>query len=458
MQTVILLRLSIVWIGYSLAPESGRIALTVLEDLRRYIGDLQIVDTHEHLRPEGEWVKTSHDVLTEYLAHYFTCDLVSAGLPQKTLQTAIFDSADPVKTKWHVLEPYWNAARNTGYARALDIAVRDLYGLPGIDASTIEELDHRFRAARAASAKGKSHYNYVLKDKSRIAVSLVDDLKGWDTSEDKRFFRYVYRIHHLLTVTDPVQLDTMTAATGVAIHGLSDWMDAAEKSIDAAVAKGAVALKCAMAYERSIYFPKTAYADAEAAFKRLYGIPYGSDVGPVNAGMGRIVENFMMHHVCRLADKRGFTFQIHTGIQEGNGNVLANSNPELLTNLFLEYKNIVFDVFHMSYPYEHVLSAIAKNFANVNIDMCWAHIISPEASVRALVEFLDAVPANKISAFGGDYIFVDGVYGHQYIARDNVAKALAMKVAGGCFDLDRAKEIAHWLFVCNPKRIFKLNP
>jgi hypothetical protein len=43
----------------------------------------------------------------------------------------------------------------------------------------------------------------------------------------------------------------------------------------------------------------------------------------------------------------------------------------------------------------------------------------------ALVEWLDTVPANKISAFGGDYIFVDGVYGHQYLARQNVARALA---------------------------------
>jgi hypothetical protein len=88
--------------------------------------------------------------------------------------------------------------------------------------------------------------------------------------------------------------------------------------------------------------------------------------------------------------------------------------------------------------------------------MCWGHIISPEAARRALVEWLDAVPANKISAFGGDYCFVDGVYGHQKIARDNVAKALAQKVADGSFDLDRANEIARWVFVDNPTRLFGL--
>ena len=164
----------------------------------------------------------------------------------------------------------------------------------------------------------------------------------------------------------------------------------------------------------------------------------------------------MMHALLRLADQRGLTVQVHTGIQEGNGNVIADSNPVNLTNCFLEYENITFDIFHMGYPYTQELSNLAKNFRNVNIDMCWGHIISPEAARRALSEWLDAVPANKIIAFGGDYCFVDGVYGHQKLARENVATVLADKVADGSFDLDRAKQIAHWLFVDNPARILKL--
>ena len=51
-----------------------------------------------------------------------------------------------------------------------------------------------------------------------------------------------------------------------------------------------------------------------------------------------------------------------------------------------------------------------------------------------LREFLDAVPANKISAFGGDYCFVDGVAGHLEIARRNVARALAEKVKIDIFE------------------------
>ena len=92
------------------------------------------------------------------------------------------------------------------------------------------------------------------------------------------------------------------------------------------------------------------------------------------------------------------------------------------------------------------------------IDFCWANIISPEASVRALVEYLDAVPANKISGFGGDYAFIDGVVGHAWIARENVARALAAKVDHGVFDLDRAREIATMILRDNPAKLFGLEP
>ena len=102
------------------------------------------------------------------------------------------------------------------------------------------------------------------------------------------------------------------------------------------------------------------------------------------------------------------------------------------------------------------ISELAKNWRNVFIDFAWVHILSPEASIRALIEYLDAVPANKISGFGGDFLNIDGVAGHAHIARENVAKALYFKVKHGAFDLDRAKELARMILVDNPTRIFGL--
>ncbi|MCX5971733.1 MAG: amidohydrolase family protein [Coprothermobacterota bacterium] len=180
--------------------------------------------------------------------------------------------------------------------------------------------------------------------------------------------------------------------------------------------------KCGLAYDRSLRFDKVTQQKAERAFNKLFADCTLPDWRPpIKAA--RPLSDWMMHFVCRVADDNQLVYQIHTGLQEGNGNVIYDSNPTLLTNLFLEYRQARFDLFHMGYPYVMELGNLAKNFRNVFIDMCWGHIISPEAARRAFFEWLDAVPANKISAFGGDYCFVDGVYGHQLLARQNVASA-----------------------------------
>ncbi len=439
------------------ATADGRSEVSNREKLRHFIDGLEIVDTHEHLPNEAEWADLTHDVLVEWLQHYFSADLVSAGLPQDVLDAKVRNSALPLAGRWRLIEPFWNAARNTGYARALDIAARDLYGIEYIDGGSLEKMNAQFLKRRSDAAKGESYYRHVLKDKSRIAVSINDRLDENRTGWDAEFFRGVLRLEGLIDAYDPVSLEKLASRTGVAIHSLDDFKAAVRKVFDEALSLGAVGFKVPLAYRRPIRFVKVATADAERIFNGLFGKPGGPDAGVVPVGEVQPLEDHMMHFALSYADLRGLPVQVHTGLQEGNGNILANSNPELLVNLLLEYRNVTFDLFHISYPYQNVLAAIAKNFPNVMIDMCWAHIISPEASVRALVEFLDSVPANKISAFGGDYLFPDGVYGHQVIARDNVAKALAIKVDEGVFDLDRACEIARWLFVDNPGRIFGLD-
>ena len=70
--------------------------------------------------------------------------------------------------------------------------------------------------------------------------------------------------------------------------------------------------------------------------------------------------------------------------------------------------------------------------------------------------WFDTVPLNKISAFGGDYLFVDGIYGHLKLAQQNVAKALSIKVDEGLFDIDKAREVAGMLFYDNPKYLFRI--
>jgi len=416
-----------------------------------HIRSLKIIDTHEHLPLESERPKDT-DVLSEWLLHYFSCDLVSAGLTDKDL-SIVRDSQQDIKHRWKIVEPYWHAAESTGYGRNLAITASGLYGIETIGNQTIERLDSLFKEAR----KHGGHYQFVLTDKSNIAVSICD-LTPIPNQETDDPFVFALKIDDFVNPTQYSQMRTVGSEVGIEVHTLDDWMAVTRRHIEKRINESTrvVCLKCDLAYQRSLRFDKVTHADAEHAFNELFSDCNLPDRRlPIK--VAKVLSDWMMHFVCRVADDNKIPCQVHTGTQEGHGNVIYDANPTLLTNLFLEYRNTQFDIFHMGYPYVMELGNLAKNFRNVFINMCWGHIISPEAARRALVEWLDAVPANKISAFGGDFCFVDGVYGHQFLARQNVATSLAQKVTDGSFSLSRAKEVATWLFFDNPRRLFGLD-
>ncbi len=430
----------------------------IFEDLFDHIKNLEIIDTHEHLPAFEHLREQDTDVLKEYLTHYYNCDLISAGLPASDYEKVINNKL-PIMEKWKVVEPYWELAKNTGYARALDISVKALYGIERICRETIEELNQRFLATLHPG-----HYHTVLKEKSNIRISLLHDIPkknerivfNSNLECDQTFFRNVYPVDNVIFPQTGEDIENIENQVGITISSFDDFFDATEMLLDNALKHGAVALKSALAYQRTLHYERVTKYEAEKEFNELFKYKHMGTYLPRVFPLGKKFQDYMMYYILKLADKRNLTIQFHTGIQEGNGNILYNSDPSLLSNLFLEYPNVDFDIFHMGYPYQDLVAVLAKNFPNVYIDMSWAHIISPIACINALVSWIDSVPINKISAFGGDYLFVDGVYGHQYIARVNVSKALAKKVEEGVIEIDRAKEIAEMVFYENPYKIFKL--
>jgi predicted TIM-barrel fold metal-dependent hydrolase len=139
----------------------------------------------------------------------------------------------------------------------------------------------------------------------------------------------------------------------------------------------------------------------------------------------------MLHQLLLMARKSGIPVAFHTGILAGHGNYTENSDPSLLTNLFFEYPDIKFVLYHGSYPFGGKLSTLVKNFPNVYLDMNWTYSISPTYAENFLKEWLDAVPASKIMAFGGDQRCVENTYGELQIAKKVISDVLIEKVKDG---------------------------
>lgn len=87
--------------------------------------------------------------------------------------------------------------------------------------------------------------------------------------------------------------------------------------------------------------------------------------------------------------------------------------------------------------------------------MCWTHIISQRIATQALDEAIELLPANKLLAFGWDYhIQIEKIYGHLAMAREDVRRALAGRVASRELAGAQALESARRWFCENPRGLY----
>ncbi len=424
-------------------------------EIKKHVDSIRVIDTHEHLPQEKERIAEEVDVLATFYQYYASSDLISAGMPEEEF-LKIWDTSRTLDERWEVFEPWWEKTRNTAYARALEIAARDLYNVKGISQDTYQTLSQRMKERNREGL-----YSWILKEMSNIDVSILD--MGL-YNVDRSLFAPVLEFNDMLMATDRTAIEAVGRSEGGPVHTLNDLCNAVRAKFDR-LQGAVVGVKIPIAYNRPILFEKTAFSEAEDAFNEMYRTrlfkrievpPKGDKRVPADVGAEKLIplQDYLVHLIVQEAERRRLPIQIHTGLQEGNENMVTHSKPTHLVNLFMEYKDAQFDIFHGGWPYSSELGALAKNFPNVYIDMCWMHVISESRARSALSEWLDEVPANKIMGFGGDYAFIEGAYGHAVMAKENIARVLASKVDDGAFSIDEAKKYATWLLRDNPMGLF----
>lgn len=425
-------------------------APALLSSLRREIDKLDIVSSHEHLLWEEERIKANAGLFT-LISHYLLNDAVSAGLPLATAKT-LDDPKIPLRERWASFEPYYRAARFTGYGQAFRIAMKDIYGIADMNSSTVEKAE---AAIRAMNKPGL--YEEVLHRRAKILYSVLDDYWHGDPMRpDPRFFVLARKLDWFIAPENATALKNMEKATGVAVTSLAGLKAAMEKRLEQSLAQGMIAIKSTLAYQREIRYYEASEADAARDFEDL-----ARDARPRPSGARRFterpyrnLEDHMFHHAMRLAEAHSLPVQIHTGTLAGNSGWVENTRPMHLQNIFNLYPKVTFDLFHIGYPYVDEITALGKIFPNVHVDFCWAHILSPSTARRALSEMLDAMPYTKILGFGGDYRYAELTYAHALMARENIAMVLAEKTAQGWCSETGAVEIARALLSSNTARLF----
>ncbi len=415
--------------------------------INKAVDEIWLIDTHEHFIPELSRLNSNLDFFSLIIG-YMQADMISSGMSYEEL-TVMQDTTNSMEERWNIFYPYWEKAKNTGYGQCVRITVKGLFETDEINENTYKIINEKMMEEN----KKEGWYRHVLKDKSRIDVSVIDPLGSYaqtDTGYPADFFVRVRRFDNFVRLNN---ISDIEKQSGEKINSLTDYLNALESEFQKAVSdEGIIGIKSGLAYGRKLHYEDVSKTEAEKLFFRMHNLSQ-----PLNSDKKKKLEDFMMHQVAERAEKYELPFQIHTGILSRNfrPNPIENTSAIHLSNLFLKYKKAKFVIFHGSYPYMAELSYLAKNYPNVYIDMCWMYIISPSASKRYLEEWLFTVPANKIMAFGGD-CSVEWAYGHSVMARNIVTEVLTKMVNDGYFTIDESITVANRILRTNALELFNI--
>lgn len=428
-----------------------------LQQLYDAFDRIPIIDTHSHLAMKESLYDHQQDFLQNLVSQYIQDDLRSAGMSDSEYRV-LMDPANDLNARFDLFDRYHKRTINTGYARMIRETLRIHYGVDRITADNIAALTRQYEERMASPG----FYQQILRDQCHIVMAISDhshcDEFGIDFQFDPEQFAPVMRMDHLIRPRDTADLARVERECGFPINSFDDMVDAVKVVLDRAVKNGAVGLKSGLAYERSLFYDFPDYQEARRGFEgiRKSRISLYEDIQfPFETN--KAFQDFIMHEILREANKRGMVFQFHTGIQVGQGNNQHWHDPMLLNNLFLEYRNIRFDIFHAGYPHFYELGALAKQFPNVYADLCWAHIINPHDMRTALRSWLDSVPVCKILGFGDDVHGIEAVSGHLQVARDNICRALSDEISEGLRTFDECVFILQRILHDNAAELFQIS-
>lgn len=422
--------------------------------LREAIDSTPWIDTHEHLVPErarlGEQGPRFVDAAdhtetmipadwTALIAGYCMNDMTAAGLPSESLADLRDNYLGP-REKWSIAEPYFLAARNTGYLKAVDLSTDKLFGMQ-LAADTCEGID---AAARALRRPG--YYQRVL-DAAGVERCQVHSLDSeddpcpdaWEEPLDQDLSLYP------LVTGQHARAETLA---GIDVCELRDYEDVIHACFERSAHK-VVAAKCLWAYYRPLAVVPSD-APPTRAFLRLRG-------GAASVTDRRRVEDYLFLRALDHAAQYDLPVKLHVGYLAGNGlpelaylarhvedaGALAQSR---LQNRFV--------LMHMGWPYQEHLIAVAKHLANVTVDLCWAWILAPWSTTDFVCRFLTTAPATKLLCFGGDYATVETIVGHAEIARRGLEDALERLIQADWMSVDSACVAVHQLMRGNAERLF----
>lgn len=428
--------------------------MAMSSDIRNMIELTPFVDTHEHLCEESVRLRAVEGPVDDMptpapdfgllFSNYANSDLEVAGLPAESMAKVLsYDT--PVDEKWALVEPYYERARHTGYLQNVRESVRMLYGEDDIHRGNYDTISAKLRKQIRAG-----FYEFILRDVAKVDYTQVNALET-PVFRETAMPRLLMQDLSFLSLALADNVAEIAATANRDVSSLKDWHAVIDWCF-ATYAPRAIAIKNQAAYGRGLDYAQVSAADAASVFEKFLRNP------EMTMEEKKPFQDHLFHYCLDKAAEYRLPVKLHTGYYAGHGHMPLHRlrrNAGDMCELLMAHRDVNFVIMHIDYPYQDEAIAMAKHFANAYVDMCWAWIINPVASVRFVKEFVAAAPANKLLTFGGDYGFVELVPGHARIARHGLGHAVNELYDEGWIEREHVKPLIDRLMRGNAHDLFE---
>lgn len=359
-------------------------------DLAVHVTETSLVDTHEHLGKEPDWVDDGPDILQDLFGNYVPADLKTAGASPEALKNLTNGRCEDLVSRFEAIRPAWEATQLTGYGEAVRGIASEFYGIEELTAESLQTAQEHLQELRKP---GRRHE--ILKDLANLDHIQTDDF-CWpcvpDASGPEFFF---YDLSWAGFCNGSIDVPAILDETGIEVTDLNSLREGTS-ALFRKYAGCAIAVKAQHAYNRTLRWEARSDDDATRSLAAVL-----SDSASLDDRL--CLGDWCWARGVELAIEHNLPFKIHTGYYAGNDRMPVDRiQAGNLCAMLAAYPNARFVLMHIAYPYSHELIALAKHYANVWVDLCWAWSIDPFSSADFVRRFIHAVPVNKLFGFGGD--------------------------------------------------------
>jgi hypothetical protein len=423
----------------------------VYQNIRQHADQVKVINTHEHQHQPEEYGNYKFRFYHLLAASYLSADVTSEGANGHNWKLMDSLSLDQL---WDIYGEALNCTRATSYYSQFVKGFRKLYGFS--DLYFTEENIATLSSQIEDNYKDyKSWFDNAFQEAGFELMFIDQYWKPFNTEIDERYFALAFNINALVSASSkkPEKGSELggfykeAAGEGYKINDLNEYLAFCDHLFKKNVERKAICIKNSQAYSRTLFYENIAYEEA----RNLFAKP-SARLPPMEA---KKIEDFMFHWIIQKAVEYDLPVQIHTGYLAGNSNTLDNGQPVKLNNLFLQYPEAKFSLFHGGFPWTGEYAALGKMFPNVYLDLVWLPQISREEAVNSLDVMLDCVPYNKFF-WGGDCGLIEESVGSLEFAKDVISEVLSRRVARGLLTEEVALEIVDRIFRKNALEVFNL--